>query len=100
MKTIALKNRTHTCGELTREHKGSHVVLCGWVDSRRDHGSLIFINMRDIYGNTQIVFDPAENEKTYIQTKELKPEYVVKVSGKLRLLPQGMFNQDMATGEM
>jgi len=55
---ITLNNRTHTCGELRSQQKNSQVVLCGWVDSRRDHGSLIFINMRDIYGVTQIVFDP------------------------------------------
>ena len=100
MKKIDLKNRTHTCGELRKEQKNQHVILCGWVDSRRDHGSLIFINMRDIYGITQIVFDPAENEKVYSSAKELKPEYVIKVTGKVRQRPDDMVNPKMATGEV
>ncbi|MBL7095090.1 aspartate--tRNA ligase [candidate division KSB1 bacterium] len=100
LKKIALENRTHTCGELRSQQKDNQVVLCGWVDSRRDHGSLIFINMRDIYGITQIVFDPAENEKTYASARELKPEYVIKVTGKVRHRPDGMVNPEMATGEI
>ncbi|MDW7681677.1 MAG: OB-fold nucleic acid binding domain-containing protein, partial [bacterium] len=54
--------RTHNCGELRKEHAKQRVNLCGWVDTRRDHGSLIFINLRDIHGVTQVVFDPSENE--------------------------------------
>jgi aspartyl-tRNA synthetase len=100
LKKIDLKNRTHTCGELRKEQINQHVILCGWVDSRRDHGSLIFINMRDIYGVTQVVFDPAENERVYTLAKELKPEYVIKVTGKVRQRPDGMVNPEMATGEI
>ena len=100
MEKIELKNRTHTCGVLRQVQENQQVTLCGWVDSRRDHGSLIFINMRDIYGVIQIVFDPAENEKAYASAKELKPEYVIKVTGKVRQRPDGMVNPEMATGEI
>jgi aspartyl-tRNA synthetase len=100
LKKIDLKNRTHTCGELRNEQINQHVILCGWVDSRRDHGSLIFINIRDIYGVTQVVFDPAENERVYTSAKELKPEYVIKVTGKVRQRPDGMVNPEMVTGEI
>jgi len=100
LEKIELKNRTHTCGVLRQVQENQQVTLCGWVDSRRDHGSLIFINMRDIYGVIQIVFDPAENEKAYASAKELKPEYVIKVTGKVRQRPDGMVNPEMATGEI
>ncbi len=100
MDKIAIKNRTHTCGELNSRQIGEQVVLCGWVNSRRDHGSLLFVDVRDIRGLTQIVFDPAENEKVYASAKELKPEFVIQVKGKVRPRPEGMVNPEMATGEI
>lgn len=100
MKKLQLSTRTHTCGELNRTDENSEVILFGWVNRRRDHGSVIFINLRDIHGITQIVFDPSENEALYEEAKELKPEYVVRVKGLVRLRPQGMINKDMNTGEI
>jgi len=100
LEKIALKNRTHTCGELNGNKNNEQVTLCGWVDRRRDHGSLTFINLRDIHGITQIVFDPADNENIFASVKELKPEYVISVTGNVRRRPEGMVNPDMATGEI
>ncbi len=100
MEKIAIKARTHTCGELRGEHDGLTVTLCGWVDSRRDHGSLIFIVLRDVYGITQIVFDPSEDTSAYEAARELKSEYVVKITGKVRRRPEGMINPKMKTGEI
>ena len=100
LEKISIKSRTHTCGELSQEQVDLTVTLCGWVDRRRDHGSLIFIDLRDIYGITQIVFDPSENEDVYNKVKELKPEYVVSITGLVRNRPEGMVNKDMATGEI
>jgi len=96
-----LKNkRTHTCGELNRDHQNSKVTLQGWVDRRRDHGSLIFIDLRDIYGKTQIVFDPSESEVASSKARDLKLEYVISVIGRVRLRPEGMVNKGMPTGEI
>ena len=100
MEKLSLSNRTHTCGELRQENGEEKVTLCGWVDRRRDHGSLIFINLRDRYGVTQVVFDPSEIEDVYEKAKELKSEYVVSISGRVRVRPDGMVNKDMATGEV
>ncbi|UCE08864.1 MAG: aspartate--tRNA ligase [bacterium] len=96
-----LKNkRTHTCGELNRKHENLQVTLQGWVDRRRDHGSLIFIDLRDIHGRTQIVFDPSESDVASSKPKDLKPEYVISISGKVRLRPEGMVNKQLPTGEI
>jgi len=96
-----LKNkRTHTCGELNRDHQNLKVILQGWVDRRRDHGSLIFIDLRDIYGKTQIVFDPSESEAASSKARELKLEYVISITGRVRLRPEGMVNKEMPTGEI
>ena len=92
--------RTHNCGELTKNNEKLIVTLQGWVDRRRDHGSLIFIDLRDIYGKTQIVFDPSESEAASSKARDLKPEYVISVTGTVRLRPEGMINKNMATGEI
>jgi aspartyl-tRNA synthetase len=92
--------RTHTCGELNRDHENLKVTLQGWVDRRRDHGSLIFIDLRDIYGKTQIVFDPSESEAASSKARDLKLEYVISVTGSVRLRPEGMINKQMPTGEV
>lgn len=92
--------RTHTCGELRAEHAGQVVVLNGWVDSRRDHGNLIFIDLRDRYGKTQVVFNPAENPELHKKAKDLRSEYVVAVRGLVRLRPEGTVNKELTTGQV
>ncbi|MEN9560809.1 MAG: hypothetical protein RIQ56_82, partial [Candidatus Parcubacteria bacterium] len=65
--------RTHTCGELSASHKGKQATLCGWVHRRRDHGGLIFIDLRDRYGFTQVVFRPEEKD-VFKKAEQIRPE--------------------------
>jgi aspartyl-tRNA synthetase len=91
--------RTHTCGELTKDNNGSEVILCGWVHRRRDHGGLIFVDLRDRYGFTQIVFDPKECPKEIFgEAERIRPEWVLKVTGKVRLRVEGAAREDNPTG--
>src|SRR3989339_452781 len=92
--------RTHTCGELTTSEKGQKVTLSGWVNRRRDHGGLIFIDLRDRYGLTQVVFDPSSNKDAHIEAEAIRPEFVLKVEGIVRLRPKGGENTNMKTGEI
>ena len=79
---------------------GSEVTLSGWVDSRRDHGGVIFIDLRDRYGKTQAVFNPEYNSKDHQQASNLRSEYVIAVKGKVAERPEGMVNPDLDTGEI
>ncbi|MBU0536758.1 MAG: aspartate--tRNA ligase, partial [Nanoarchaeota archaeon] len=90
--------RTHTCGELNDNNVDSQVTLQGWVDSRRDHGGLIFIDLRDRYGLTQIVLDP--NSKGFEEAAHLRREDCIQVSGNVRLRPDGMANDNLKTGKI
>ena len=90
--------RTHTCGELRSTHTGQVVRLSGWVKNRRNHGGLLFIDLRDQYGVTQIVFNPEQKKNLYEQAMALRAEYVVSIEGKVMLRPEGMVNKDMGTG--
>jgi aspartyl-tRNA synthetase len=92
--------RTHNCGELTRAHAGQTVVLNGWVQRRRDHGSVIFIDLRDREGLTQIVFNPEFDKGAHERAHELRSEFVVAVKGEVSLRPQGAANPNLATGEI
>ncbi|MFH0827686.1 MAG: aspartate--tRNA ligase [Candidatus Omnitrophota bacterium] len=92
--------RTHTCGQLAANDAGKEVVLCGWVDSRRDHGKLIFIDLRDRYGLTQVTIIPRDLGEDYQRAKELRSEFVLKVSGKVNCRPAGMVNPKFPTGEI
>ncbi|MDZ7261829.1 MAG: aspartate--tRNA ligase [candidate division KSB1 bacterium] len=92
--------RSHTCGELRIENAGQGVTVMGWVDRRRDHGGLIFIDLRDRYGITQIVFDPQRAEQAHLKAKELRVEFVVAIKGVVKQRPPGMINKNLATGEI
>ncbi len=92
--------RTHTCGELNKQHKDQEVTLCGWVHRRRDHGKLIFIDLRDRYGITQIVFVPSVAPEAHKIAQTLGPEFVVQVRGKVSARPAGAVNPAIPTGEV
>jgi len=82
------------------QQKGEKVTLSGWVNRRRDHGGLIFIDLRDRYGTTQVVFDPSNNKDSHITAESIRPEFVIKMEGAVRPRPEGQENADMATGEI
>lgn len=92
--------RTHSCGELRRSHEGQEVVLAGWVARRRDHGGLIFVDLRDREGITQCVCDPDNGKEIFGEAERIRPEWPVKISGLVRLRPGDTANADMATGEI
>jgi len=90
--------RTHTCGELSEKDIGKTVNLCGWVASRRDHGNLIFIDLRDGYGLTQVVFNPSLGKDVHKIAEELRGEFVVRVGGVVEKRPDGTINPKIPTG--
>lgn len=92
--------RTHTCGELTSENINKTVELAGWVHSRRDHGGLIFIDLRDRYGLIQIKFDPDINKDAWKKADRLRNEWVIKINGKVVERPNDMINKKLNTGEI
>jgi aspartyl-tRNA synthetase len=92
--------RTITCGELTSSNLNETVVLNGWINSRRDHGGLIFIDLRDRYGITQVVFDPEAIRHNFSKAKKLGLEDVIAVKGKVRKRPEGAINPKLPTGEI
>lgn len=94
------RQRTHTCGELRKTHVGQTVTLVGWVDTTRDHGGVIFVDLRDRHGKTQVVFSPQHNLATYELAKTLRSEYVVVVTGEVIERPEDMLNPDIATGDI
>ena len=94
------KKRTHTCGELRREQIGKTVTLNGWVNIRRDLGGVIFVDVRDRYGITQVVFNPQHNAKVHEAASALRNEYVISVSGRVELRPEGTANANLSTGEI
>ena len=96
MKFVAETKRTHYCGHLNEQLAGQKVVLMGWVDSRRDHGSLVFIDLRDREGIVQVVLDP-KNAGT-MAAKDLRGEYVLAVEGIVKVRPEGMRNTKIKTG--
>ncbi len=94
------KKRTHTCGELRSSHIGQTVTLTGWVDVRRDLGGVIFIDLRDRYGKTQVVFNPQHHEAVHTLAKELRNEFVISVTGKVEKRPDGTENSNLETGDI
>lgn len=97
---MKFKKRTHTCGELREKNIGQSVVLNGWVAIRRDLGGVIFIEMRDRYGITQVVFEPSYNSEAHEQGKKLRSEYVISIEGKVRKRPAGTENSSLSTGQI
>ncbi|MBI4180611.1 MAG: aspartate--tRNA ligase [Chloroflexi bacterium] len=92
--------KTHSCGELNKEHVGREVTLAGWVDRRRDHGGLTFIDLRDSNGVAQVVFNPAISKSCHQIASEMRNEYVVSVSGEVTLRPPGTENLKLPSGEI
>ncbi len=92
--------KTHSCGELKKSHVGAKVTLAGWVDRRRDHGGLIFIDLRDGAGVVQVVFNPEVSAPCHEIANEMRNEYVVRVSGEVALRPPGTENPKLPTGEI
>jgi aspartyl-tRNA synthetase len=95
-----MRYRTHNCGELRATDNGQIVTLAGWVKNWRNHGGLLFIDLRDRYGITQVVFNPQQGDSLYSEAMKLRSEFVISVQGKVTLRPQGMLNKDMPTGEI
>ena len=91
--------RSHYCGELNLSHDGQEVTLCGWVHRRRDHGGVIFLDLRDREGLAQVVVDP-DAEEAFALADKVRSEYVLKITGIVRPRPEGTVNSNMATGEI
>ncbi len=94
------RKKTHTCGELTKKDAGSAVTLMGWVHTRRDHGGLIFVDLRDRGGITQVVFNPGTSEEAHALGHEIRSEYVLSVTGTVSLRPGNTVNPKLPTGEI
>lgn len=92
--------KTHHCGDLRPVHAGQTVVLAGWIHRRRDHGGLIFCDLRDRSGLVQVVFDAAVSAEAHRLAAEVRNEYVVQVEGEVRLRPPGLVNPNLPTGEI
>ena len=92
--------RTHTCGELNAGDVGKHIALAGWVNRRRDHGGLIFLDIRDRYGITQVVCDPERSPEAHQVASELRSEYVVQVEGTVVRRPSETENPNLSTGQI
>jgi aspartyl-tRNA synthetase len=92
--------RTHYCGTVRSEHIGTTVTLCGWVDRRRDHGGVIFLDLRDRTGLVQIVSDPQRTPDSYEKAEGLRNEYVVKITGRVTKRPDESLNPKLPTGEI
>jgi aspartyl-tRNA synthetase len=95
---MALPKRTHTCGELREEHVGQTVILNGWVNTYRDHNVFVFIDLRDRYGLTQVVFEPDLGKELFAAARDLRSEWVIAVKGKVVHRLPGKDNPDLATG--
>ena len=91
--------RSEYCGNITKEHLGKDVSICGWVHRRRDHGGIIFLDLRDLEGICQAVIDPS-NDKAFSLADKCRSEFVIKVKGNVRERPEGTINPKMKTGEI
>ena len=92
--------RSHHCGDLRKTDAGKQVTLCGWVSKRRDHGGIIFIDLRDRYGLVQVIIDPAHDEKDFHAAEAVRSEYVLQVTGVVRERSAETVNANLPTGEV
>ena len=91
--------RTHYCGQVTEAQLGQTVTLCGWVNRRRDHGGVIFIDLRDRDGYVQVVCDP-DRPEMFKEAEDLRNEFCVQVQGLVRARPEGTTNENLTTGKI
>ena len=91
--------RSHYCGHVTEELDGQEVTLCGWVNRRRDHGGVIFVDLRDREGLVQIVFDP-DRAEMFAEAETIRNEFVLKVQGRVRMRDEAAINPKLATGKI
>ena len=98
METMQGLHRTHGCGTISEEQVGKEVVLCGWVERRRDHGGLIFIDLRDRSGVVQVVASPDHNLESFHKAEDVRSEYVLCVRGKITERDAEAINPNLATG--
>jgi aspartyl-tRNA synthetase len=92
--------KSHRCGDLRAKHAGEEVVLAGWVNRRRDHGGLVFIDLRDRSGVVQVVTNPDVDPETHAAAQEVRNEYVLQIKGRVRARPEGLINPDIPTGKV
>ena len=92
------KYRTHTCSELTIDSSGKDVVLSGWINKKRDHGNLLFIDLRDNYGMTQCIID--KSNENFKSLEKIQLESVIKINGKVVERTKETINTDLQTGEI
>ncbi len=100
MESMGSLKRSHTCNDLVAKNIGDEVTLMGWVLRRRDHGGVIFIDLRDRWGLTQVVFNPQVNEAVHAKAHDLRSEWVIAIRGKVEARPDGMINPKLKTGEI
>src|SRR5512139_1774033 len=92
--------KTHSCGELRATNAGHKVTIAGWVHRRRDHGGVIFLDLRDRYGIVQVTVNPNLSKETLDAVSNVRMEWVLQVTGVVNQRPAGMENPKMATGEI
>ncbi|MGD8731362.1 MAG: aspartate--tRNA ligase [Anaerolineales bacterium] len=92
--------KSHACGELRAEHEGQTVTLAGWVNRRRDHGGVTFLDLRDRSGLVQVVANPEISKEAHLAATDVRNEWVVRIEGKVQMRPKGMQNPDLPTGEI
>ena len=100
LESLGAWHRSHDCGTLTPGNLGQQVTLMGWVATRRDHGGVIFVDLRDRYGVTQVVFNPQNNAESHQKAESLRNEFVIAVQGEVEHRPAGMVNPRLKTGEI
>ena len=91
--------RTHYCGEINESHIDQEITVCGWVHRRRDHGGVIFIDLRDREGLLQVVYDP-DIPDVFMTAERVRNEFVLRVTGRVRRRPEGTENPNLATGQI